>query len=234
MKLASLEGGPEGRLFVVSDDMGWRISAAEIAPTLSAAMADWDRCEPLLRGVAAFLNRGAQRYVRFEPAECRALCRGTVASGEALEFRRGAAVMVGPVPKGASRAEAAAAARLVMLQMDGPMGVASSPLAVTPDALGDAWRDGRLICAPTLEVDADLAASAPVVFDFAASIQEAARAGGLAEGAVIHVADPRPARLARLAEGEVVRYELRDGLSRSTFGAIELKAVVAAEAKVLA
>lgn len=234
MKLASLEGGPEGRLFVVSDDMGWRISAAEIAPSMSAAMDDWDRCEPLLRGVAAFLNRGAQRYVRFEPADCQASCRGAVASGEALEFHRGAAVMVGPVAKGASRAEAAAAVRLVMLQMDGPMGSARSPLAVTPDALGEAWRDGRLTCAPALEVDADLAASAPVVFDFAAAIQEAARADGIAEGSMISFADLRPARLAKLVEGEVVRYELRDALSRSTFGAIELKAVVAAEAKELA
>ncbi|QUD87389.1 hypothetical protein [Phenylobacterium montanum] len=234
MKLASLEDGPEGRLFVVSDDMGWRISAAEIAPTMSAAMADWDRCEPLLRGVAAFLNRGAQRFVRFEPAACESACRGTVAPGEAAEFSRGAAVMVGPVAKGASRTEAAAAVRLVMLQMDGPMGPARAPLAVTVDVLGEAWRDGRLTCAPTIEIDADLAASAPVVFDFAAAIQEAARDGGLAGGSVVSLSDLRPTKAAKLAEGEVVRYELRDALSRSTFGAVELRATVAAEAREVA
>jgi len=234
MKLASLEGGREGRLVVVSDDMGWQVSAAEIAPTLSAALADWDRCEPQLRAVAAFLNRGAQRFVRFEPSACASPVWSFIDAADGLELRRGAAVIVGALPKGAAQAQAAAAIRLVMLQVSRSDSVAQSPVVVTPDSLGEAWRDGRLSGGPTLELDGQLASDAPMALDFAAALVEAARAGDIAEGAVISLAEPRPVRMGAIGEGAVLRYELRDALSRSTFGAVQLRARVTAEVKEVA
>ena len=41
MKLASLKGGRDGRLVVVSDDLAYYADAAHIAPTLQAALDDW-------------------------------------------------------------------------------------------------------------------------------------------------------------------------------------------------
>ena len=49
MKLASLKGGRDGRLVVVSEDLTRCLLAADVAPTLQAALDDWARCEPLLR-----------------------------------------------------------------------------------------------------------------------------------------------------------------------------------------
>ncbi|MBV9996180.1 MAG: hypothetical protein JO127_13310 [Caulobacteraceae bacterium] len=47
MKLASLRGGRDGALTVVSEDLAWRLGAEAAAPTMQAAFDDWDRCEPL-------------------------------------------------------------------------------------------------------------------------------------------------------------------------------------------
>ena len=42
MKLASLKHGRDGKLVVVSNDLAWYADAAHIAPTLQAALDDWD------------------------------------------------------------------------------------------------------------------------------------------------------------------------------------------------
>ena len=52
MKLASLKSGRDGRLVVVSNDLAWFTDAFLIAPTLQAALDDWERCEPELRNLA--------------------------------------------------------------------------------------------------------------------------------------------------------------------------------------
>lgn len=49
MKLASLKGGRDGRLVVVSRDLSMCADASHIAPTLQAALDDWANAEPLLR-----------------------------------------------------------------------------------------------------------------------------------------------------------------------------------------
>jgi len=65
MKLASLKHGRDGRLVVVSDDLAWFTDAFLIAPSLQAALDDWERCEPLLRGLAESLEHGAVPRGRF-------------------------------------------------------------------------------------------------------------------------------------------------------------------------
>ncbi len=65
MKLASLKGGRDGRLVVVSNDLAWFTEAHHIAPTLQAAMDMWAGCEPVLRGLAESLEHGAVPQERF-------------------------------------------------------------------------------------------------------------------------------------------------------------------------
>jgi fumarylacetoacetate (FAA) hydrolase len=65
MKLASLRGGRDGTLVVVSRDLAWCVDASPIAPTLQAALDDWEHCEPLLRGLAESLEHGAVASERF-------------------------------------------------------------------------------------------------------------------------------------------------------------------------
>jgi fumarylacetoacetate (FAA) hydrolase len=65
MKLASLKGGRDGRLVVVSNDLAWFTDAGTIAPTLQAALDDWERCEPMLRALASSVEDGGVPLERF-------------------------------------------------------------------------------------------------------------------------------------------------------------------------
>ena len=56
MKLASLKSGRDGKLVVVSNDLAWYADAAHIAPTLQAALDDWERLLPDLRNLATDLE----------------------------------------------------------------------------------------------------------------------------------------------------------------------------------
>ena len=68
MKLASLAGGRDGRLVVVSRDLARMLPATGIAPTLQAALDDWERCAPQLAALAAALEGGAGEA--FDPRTC--------------------------------------------------------------------------------------------------------------------------------------------------------------------
>ena len=259
MKLASLKGGRDGRLVVVSQDLAWYADAGAIAPTLQSALDDWDRAEPLLRGLAQSLEHGAVPRERFHEHEAAsplprayqwadgsayvnhvALVRQARAADmpqsfwtDPLMYQGGSdgflgprdpipladegfgcdmegeiAVIVGDVPMGASREEGLAAIRLVMLCNDvslrnlipGEIGKgfgffqskpasAFSPVAVTPAALGEAWRDGKLHGALEVELNgaplgcAD--AGIDMTFDFGTLIAHAARTRALGAGTII-------------------------------------------------
>ena len=71
MRLATLRDGTrDGRLLVVRRDGEAAAAAAEIAPTLQAALDRWDACEPALQAHAADLDAGR---VRGDPLDPRAL-----------------------------------------------------------------------------------------------------------------------------------------------------------------
>ena len=72
MKLASLKGGRDGRLVVVSDDLAWYAEAGHIALTLQSALDDWARAEPLLRNLATDLAHNAIPKERFHEREAAA------------------------------------------------------------------------------------------------------------------------------------------------------------------
>jgi fumarylacetoacetate (FAA) hydrolase len=69
MKLASLKGGRDGRLVVVSRDLAWCVDASPIAPTLQAALDDWARYGPELAGLAEELEHGFAPRQRFHEQE---------------------------------------------------------------------------------------------------------------------------------------------------------------------
>jgi fumarylacetoacetate (FAA) hydrolase len=65
VKLASLKSGRDGTLVVVSRDLAWCAPADAIAPTLQAALDDWERCGPLLRGLAQSVEHASAPHRRF-------------------------------------------------------------------------------------------------------------------------------------------------------------------------
>jgi fumarylacetoacetate (FAA) hydrolase len=72
MKLASLKHGRDGRLVVVSEDLHWFTDAFLIAPTLQAALDDWDAVAPRLRALAESLEHEAVPRGRFHEREAAA------------------------------------------------------------------------------------------------------------------------------------------------------------------
>lgn len=69
MKLASLKGRRDGRLVVVSKDLAWCADASAIAPTLQAALDDWDVAAPKLEALATDLAHDVIPKDRFHERE---------------------------------------------------------------------------------------------------------------------------------------------------------------------
>ena len=259
MKLASLKHGRDGRLVVVSQDLHWFTDAFLIAPTLQAALDDWERCEPELRGLAESLEHGAVPRGRFHEREAAsplprayqwadgsayvnhvALVRPARGAEmpesfwtDPLMYQGGSdsflgprdpipladqswgcdleaevAVITGEVRQGATREEALAAIRLIALVNDVSLrnlvpgelakgfgffqskpASAMSPVAVTPDSLGDAWRDGKLHRPLLVEVNGrsfgEANAGVDMTFDFGTLVAHAARTRDLGPGTII-------------------------------------------------
>ena len=118
------------------------------------------------------------------------------------------AVIVGDVPMGATPAEAGAAIRLVMLANDvslrglipaelakgfgflhGKPPTAFSPLAVTPDELGEAWDGGRLHLPLLVDLNGKPFgrpdAGADMAFDFPTLVAHAAKTRPLCAGTIV-------------------------------------------------
>jgi fumarylacetoacetate (FAA) hydrolase len=184
-----------------------------------------------------------------------------------IDFEAEVAVIVDDVPMGARPDAAFERIRLVMLANDVSLrnlipaelakgfgffqskpATAFSPVAVTPDELGGAWRDakvhlplrstwnGRVVGQPDAGVD--------MVFNFAQLIAHAAKTRNLRAGAIVGsgtvsnkdpkkgysciaekrcletIADGAPAT-AFMAFGDTIRIEMLDEAGKSVFGAIE-------------
>ena len=259
MKLASLKHGRDGRLVVVSQDLNWFTDAFLIAPTLQAALDDWDRCGPRLEALAESLEHEAVPRGRFHERNAASpLPRAYqwadgsayVNHVELVRKARGAempesfwtdplmyqggsdsflsprdpipladeawgcdleaeiVVVVGDVPQGATRQQALDAIRLVGLVNDVSLrnlipaelakgfgfvqskpASALSPVLVTPEALGDRWKDGKLHGALSVQLNgrdfgkAD--AGVDMTFDFGTLIAHLAKTRALGAGTII-------------------------------------------------
>ena len=69
MKLATVRGGRDGRLVVVSRDLSRCVSAARVAPTLQAALDDWAIARPALEAIAKELV-SADQGEPFDESAC--------------------------------------------------------------------------------------------------------------------------------------------------------------------
>jgi len=260
MKLATLRASrPDGQLVVVSNDLSRCVSAGRIAPSLQAALDDWDRLSPALAELARQLDKGEIAGQSFEPSTALAplprayqwidgagymghlervrSLKGSkdeelqsvrpliyqggsdslsaahdpiVVPGEdlALDFEVEVAVIIGAVPMRPSREQAASAIRLVTICNDVSLrrlvaddlqngfgffhskpSTSFAPVIVTPETLGDRWRDNRLHLPVRVEVNGTLYgqpnAGVDVHFDFVDLIVEAARTRHLGNGTII-------------------------------------------------
>ncbi|MCC3862002.1 fumarylacetoacetate hydrolase family protein [Pseudemcibacter aquimaris] len=70
MKLASLKQGRDGKLVVVSKDLSKYVGAGDIAPTMQAALDDWENTEPKLVALYDALQNGDVEGSDFNPCEC--------------------------------------------------------------------------------------------------------------------------------------------------------------------
>ncbi|MHA6288251.1 fumarylacetoacetate hydrolase family protein [Maricaulis sp. CAU 1757] len=260
MKLATLKSDRrDGRLVVVSKDLAWFADAQHIAPTLQAALDDWERCEPELRSLADELERETIPRERFHEREALSPLprayqwadgsayvnhvelvrkargaempdsfwtdplmyqggsdaflapRGDIPLGDTAwgcDMEGEIAVITGDAPAGVSPDEAAKAIRLVMLVNDvslrglipGELGkgfgffqskppTAFSPVAVTPDELGDAW-DGRKLSLPLLvkyngELFGKAEAGVDMTFDFGDLIAHLGKTRPVTAGTIV-------------------------------------------------
>ena len=259
MKLASLKHGRDGRLVVVSQNLNWFTDAFLIAPTLQAALDDWDRCGPRLEALAESLEHEAVPRGRFHERDAASpLPRAYqwadgsayVNHVELVRRARGAempdsfwtdplmyqggsdgflsprdpipladeawgcdleaeiVVVVGDVPQGATREQALAAIRLVGLVNDVSLrnlipaelakgfgfvqskpASALSPVLVTPEALGDRWKDGKLHGALNVQLNGQdfgkADAGVDMTFDFGTLIAHLAKTRSLGAGTII-------------------------------------------------
>ena len=259
MKLASLKHGRDGRLVLVSSDLNWFTDAFLIAPTLQAALDNWDRLEPDLRALAESLEHGGVPRGRFHERDAAApLPRAYqwadgsayVNHVELVRKARGAempdsfwtdplmyqggsdgflaprdpipladeawgcdleaevVVVTGDVPQGATREQALQAIRLVGLVNDVSLrnlipaelgkgfgfvqskpASALSPVFVTPDALGDRWKDGKLHGTLLVQLNGQdfgqADAGTDMTFDFGTLIAHLAKTRSLGAGTII-------------------------------------------------
>jgi fumarylacetoacetate (FAA) hydrolase len=74
VKLASRKaGGRDGQLVIVNRSLTHFVAVPDIAPTLQAALDQWNEVEPLLRDIAAAVESGKHSNLRpFDPRECAA------------------------------------------------------------------------------------------------------------------------------------------------------------------
>jgi fumarylacetoacetate (FAA) hydrolase len=259
MKLGSLPGGRDGRLVVVSGDLAWCADATHLAPTLQAALDDWERIAPQLELLSTDLEHGVIPRDRFHEREALAplprayqwadgsayvnhvaLVRQARAAEmpasfwtDPLMYQGGSdemlpprspipladeswgcdceaevVVVTGDVPRGLTPEEAREHILLVGLVNDVSLrnlipaelgkgfgflqskpASALSPVLVTPEQLGERWKDGKLH--GTLSVDLNgkpfgrADAGVDMTFDFGTLIAHLAKTRNIGAGSII-------------------------------------------------
>jgi fumarylacetoacetate (FAA) hydrolase len=320
MKLGSLqEGGADGTLIVASHDLVQAVRADDIAPSLRAALEDWERAAPLLATLCDDLNDGKARAAfELDPRELAAplprawefldgsaylphVARVRKARGaevpdtfysDPLMYQATAAGFLAPrapimvasedygidleaevivataeVSPGVSAETAAKAIRLVGLVNDVSLrGLipgelkkgfgflqskprsALSPVFVTPDELGDDWRDSKLHLPMRTWLNdkwlGEADCGVDMQFDFGQLVAHAAKTRPLAASTLVGsgtianedtskgascLAEQRTVETLRdgkpstpfLKFGDTVRIEILDNDGASLFGAIE-------------
>ena len=259
MKLASLKHGRDGLLIVVSRDLTKATAASHIAPTLQAALDDWDTIAPKLEKLYADVNAGKGDLFDFKEEACASplprayqwvdgsaylnhvelvrKARGAevpesfysdplmyqgagdtfigprddiVAESEdyGIDMEAELSVITDDVPMAVSAKDAGKHIKLIMLVNDvslrglipnelrkgfgflhGKASSAFSPVAVTPDELGDKWADGTIDLPLLVEYNGKPFGKANVktdmTFNMAELVAHAAKTRHLCAGTIV-------------------------------------------------
>jgi fumarylacetoacetate (FAA) hydrolase len=319
MKLASLKGGRDGTLVIVSRDLSRCVAVPHIVHTLQAVMDDWTHAAPRLARVYDLLNEGPVAGEKpFRAQECAAPlprayqwadgsayvthvelvrkargadmppsfwtdplmyqggsdcmlgpCDPIVAADESwgIDLEGEVAVITDDVPIGIDAAHAEKHIRLLMLVNDVSLrnlipaelakgfgffqskpASAFSPVAVTPDELGEAWSEGKLhlplhVCLNGEEFGTPNAGE-DMTFSFPQLLAHATKTRNLCAGSIVGsgtvsnkdasrgsacIAERRSRETIEhgtpktpfLKFGDKVKIEMLDIGGRSIFGAIE-------------
>jgi len=321
MRLATLDNGTrDGELIVANRAGDAFVRASAIAPTLQAALDDWDVAEPALQALAAKLESGAIDGSPLDVTQLKAplprayewvdgsayinhvilvrKARGAeppaTLETDPLVYQGGSGVLLGPTddielpdpkwgldfesevcvilgdtPRGTKASEAAQHIKLFMICNDvtfrgliptelakgfgffnGKPATAFAPFAITPDELGDAYRDGRVhLRLRTLhngKLAGDPEAGPEMHFSFndliqhitktraftagtilgSGTVSNADRDRGiscLAERRMIETLDDGEAKTPFMKDGETVEIEMFDANGHSLFGRIKQK-----------
>ncbi|MEO0599881.1 MAG: fumarylacetoacetate hydrolase family protein [Myxococcota bacterium] len=317
MKLATRDNGTrDGELRVVSRDGSRWAAVPDVAPTLQAALDDWERATPGLQTAfeaveagggepfdtadarsplprayewvdgSAYLNhvRLVRKARNAEPPPTLETDPLVYQGGSGvflnptqpiplpdpswgLDFEAEVCVVLGDVPQGTSAADALQHVRLVLICNDvtlrtlipaelkkgfgffnGKPATAFSPMALTPDELGDAWRDGRihrpLVTHLNGEKFGDPEAGPEMHFSFADLIAHIAKTRSftagtllgsgtvsnegqqrgsscLSEQRMVEIIESGEASTRWMQSGDRVRIEMFDAHGQSLFGAID-------------
>jgi fumarylacetoacetate (FAA) hydrolase len=324
MKLASLPGGRDGRLAVVSGDLSRAALATQVAPTLQVALDDWARAKPALMALARELEAGRADSVPFDAAQALSplprahhwvdgsayvnhvelvrKARGATMPDsfwtDPLVYQGGSddflppgadaafasedwgidlegevAIVTDDVPMGTNPEAARGHIQLVMLVNDWSLrnlipgelakgfgfyqskpATAFSPVAVTPDELGGAWKGARLHLPLVVHLNGEPFgrpnAGVDMTFDFGQLIAHAAKTRRLGAGSIVgsgtvsnldrssgstclaerrmlETLDQGKPMTPFLSFGDRVRIEMLDAEGRSIFGAIDQRVVKA-------
>lgn len=328
LKLASLkEGGRDGTLVVVSQDLTRATKVPTIAPTMQAAIENWAELAPELKSIYRLLNQGhgtdilsftellamnacasplprAYQWVDgsayLHHVELVRKARGAempasfwedplmyqggsdrfigprdpieaISEDHGIDFESEVAVITDDVPMAVSPDAAADHIKLVMLVNDvsfrglipselakgfgflhGKPATAFSPVAVTPETLGPAWREGK-VQLPLLsvlngepfghpEAGVDMAFSFPQLVAHAATTRHlgagtivgsgtvsntdgSVGSSCLAEKRMIETIEGGKPTTPFMAFGDTIRIEMLDGDGENVFGTIDQKVV---------
>jgi fumarylacetoacetate (FAA) hydrolase len=327
MKLASLRrGGRDGRLVIVSRDLSRCLPVPGIAPTMQAALDDWESLAPRLAARASVLESQPDNadVMPFDPAQCAAPlprayhwvdgsayvnhvelvrkargadmphsfwtdplvyqggsddllgARDDVPFGDTawgIDLEAEVAVITDDVPMATGPADAASHIKLLVLVNDWSLralipgelakgfgfyqskpATAFSPVAVTPDELGEAWRDSKVHLPLLSRINGQEFgrpdAGTDMTFDFAQLIAHVTRTRRLGAGAIVGSGTvsnyDRSRGASCLAEkrtleqlesgaphtpflqfGDRVSIEMLDARGRSIFGALDNQVVAA-------
>ena len=321
MKLGTLkDGSRDGRLVVVSRDLKHAIPADNIAPTMQAALDDWDYCSSQLTSLYEDINRNPSGTRVFEPdfalfaaplprayqwldgsaylahVELVRKARGATMPPEfkkdplmyqgdsdyfigprdpiealsedwGIDLEAEVAVVLDDVPMGTPSDKASEHIRLLMILNDvslrnlipaelgkgfgflnGKGATAFSPVAITPDELGESWDGKRVRRTLNIEVNNQPFGTpdcgADMQFGFHKLIAHAAKTRPLGAGTVLGsgtisnygyqcghacIAELRALETVQKGQpetpflkfGDHVKIEMLDAEGRSLFGAIE-------------
>jgi fumarylacetoacetate (FAA) hydrolase len=323
MKLATLrDGSRDGKLIVVKRDGSVAAPAANIAPSLQAALDHWEQAEPKLRDISDRLERGDITGMLVDPTrigpplprayewvdgsaylnhvilvrKARKAEPPATLYTDPLVYQGGSSDLLGPrdeivlvdeswgldfegevcailgdVPLGTSAADAGKYIRLLTICNDVTLrnlvpdelakgfgffqskpATAFGPLAITPDELGPAWKDGRIHHRLRVTYNGalvgDCEAGPAMHFSFhdlVAHISKTRRFGAgtilgsgtvsnedrargiscLAERRMIEIIETGAAKTSFMKAGDHIEMEMLDGAGKSLFGKISQRVV---------